>query len=119
MIDSVNFTSLKSELKLFKFALVIFTILELTFFCVIFYDPSLGFSLMRDYYASWILIGLTLTFMGMALYFVWNKIPNPKSKKSNATFLILFLGIIGMWLWLPNKREFKQIETVYNKKRQS
>jgi len=47
------------------------------------------------------------------------KTPNPKSKKTNATFLVLFLGIIGLWLWLPNKQEFKQMETSYNKKRQS
>ena len=27
-----------------------------------------------------------------------------KSKKSNVTFLMIFLGVIGMWLWFP-KRE--------------
>jgi protein-S-isoprenylcysteine O-methyltransferase Ste14 len=119
MLDSLNFTTLKRELKIFKIALAFFTCIELTFFCAIFYDPSLGFSLTREYHIHWILVVLTLIFTGIALHYIWKKIPNPKSKKTNATFLVLFLGIIGLWLWLPNKREFKQIETAYNKKRQS
>jgi hypothetical protein len=32
-----------------------------------------------------------------------------KKTKTNNTFVVLFLGIIGMWLWIPNQNEINKL----------
>jgi len=44
-------------------------------------------------------------------WFIWKKYPDTKSSKRDSILMILFLGIIGMWLWLPSERElYKKLE---------
>jgi hypothetical protein len=35
--------------------------------------------------------------------------PIREKTKTNNTFMMLLLGIIGMWLWIPNKREINKL----------
>ena len=41
------------------------------------------------------------------LLYNWNKLPIEKKKKVDNTLMILFLGTVGMWLWLPNQKEIR------------
>ncbi|MDP2058443.1 MAG: hypothetical protein Q8J97_01805 [Flavobacteriaceae bacterium] len=45
---------------------------------------------------------------GVFIWFIWKKLPRGNKNKIDNTLMILFLGLIGMWLWLPNKNEIKK-----------
>ncbi|TNE80662.1 MAG: hypothetical protein EP332_06510 [Bacteroidetes bacterium] len=39
------------------------------------------------------------------LWLNWKMLPLTKSQKKDNTWKLIVLGIIGMWLWLPNRKE--------------
>ena len=43
--------------------------------------------------------------IGIYLWHNWKKLNHNTGKKWKNTWMILFLGPIGMWLWLPKKNE--------------
>ncbi|MDV7140414.1 hypothetical protein R3X28_16095 [Maribacter sp. TH_r10] len=100
---------LKSDLKKLRVLLIILTLFHFVYLIVVFTDPKLWLKLDYDYKANWLILGLHLIVAGIFIWFNWKKMPIPRKTKSNNTFLILFLGIIGMWLWIPNKREMKKL----------
>ena len=41
------------------------------------------------------------------IYYVWFKYPADKKTRQKNILMIIFLGIIGMWIWLPDKKELE------------
>ena len=104
--DSKN---LKSDLKKLRILLIILTLIQIGYMIVIYTNVKLWMKLDYDYKANWIILGLNLVVAGIFVWFNWKKMPIEKKAKTNNTLMILFLGIIGMWLWIPNKRELNKM----------
>ncbi|MCK5441323.1 MAG: hypothetical protein KAJ23_05500 [Maribacter sp.] len=101
--------NLKSDLKKMRILLIILTLILIGYMIIIFVDEKLWIKLDFDYKANWLILGLNLIVAGTLIWFNWKKMPIDRKTKTNNTFLILFLGIIGMWLWIPNKREINKL----------
>lgn len=99
----------KSDLKKLRILLIVLTLIQIGYVIVIFADTKLWAKLDFEYKANWLTWGLNLIVSGIFLWFNWKKMPIKKKTKTNNTFMILFLGIIGMWLWIPNKREINKL----------
>lgn len=76
---------------------------------IIFVDSTLWVKLDFEYKTNWLIGGLNLIVAGIFIWFNWAKMPLEKKTKTDNTLLILFLGIIGMWLWIPNKRDMDKL----------
>lgn len=68
------------------------------------------------YLISWYLISILVYLTAFIfIWFIWTKYPGKRKQKINFTLSILILNIIGMWVWLPNKRELNKLKTIHNK----
>ena len=101
--------NLKSDLKKLRILLVILTLLQIGYLIIVFTDTKLWAKLDFDYKANWLIMGLNLIVAGIFIWFNWKKMPIERKSKTNNTFMILFLGIIGMWLWIPNRSEINKL----------
>lgn len=99
----------KSDLKKLRILLIILTLIQIGYIIIIFTDTKLWIKLDIDHKANWLIWTLNLIVAGIFIWFNWTKMPTDKKTKTNNTFMILFLGIIGMWLWIPNKREINKL----------
>ncbi|MFL1013695.1 hypothetical protein [Flavisericum labens] len=99
----------KSDLKKLRILLIILTLIQIGYMIIIFADTKLWIKLDFDYKANWLIWGLNFIVAGIFLWFNWTRMPIKKATKTNNTFMILFLGIIGMWLWIPNKSEINKL----------
>ena len=50
-----------------------------------------------------------LSVIGYVIWFIQTKYPEPKSRRNNDSWMIFFLGFVGMWLWIPNKERIEQL----------
>lgn len=103
---SVNF---KSDLKKLRALLIVLTFIYLGYFVIMMTDGALWTKLDLEYKAPWIIGGLSLTCSGVFIWFNWKRMPLEKQVKINNTFMLIFLGIIGMWLWMPDKNEIDKL----------
>lgn len=101
--------SFKSDLKKLRILLITLTIIQIGYMIIVFADSKLWIKLDFDYKAILLFWALNLVVAGIFLWFNWTRMPIRKKTKINNTFMILFLGIIGMWLWIPNKREINKL----------
>jgi hypothetical protein len=100
---------LKSEIKKLRTSLIILTLIQVGYMIIVFSNAKLWVKLDFEYKVNWLIWGLNLIVMGVFIWFNWTKLPIEKKTKTNNTFMILFLGIIGMWLWIPNQREINKM----------
>lgn len=99
----------KSDIKKLRILLIILTLIQIGYIIIIFADSKLWIKLVFDYKANWLIGGLNLIVSGIFIWFNWKKMPIEKKAKRDNTLMILFLGIIGMWLWIPNKSEINKL----------
>ncbi len=99
----------KSDLKKLRILLIILTLIQIGYMILMFADTKMWVKLDFNYKANWIIGILNLIVAGIFLWFNWTRMPIGKKTKTNNTFLILFLGIIGMWLWIPKKSEIDKL----------
>jgi len=125
--DSEN---LKSDLKKIRILLIILTFIEFSYFVLIFGGGTLWANNAQNnsnnttvWILSFIVSGfiiwiLHLLVMGIIIWYNWKKMPILRKKKIDNTLMILFIGIIGMWFWIPNKTELNKLiekNTTHNK----
>jgi hypothetical protein len=99
----------KSDLVKLQNLLIVLTVIQVIYLSIMFTDTKLWVKLNFDYKAGWLILILNLIITGIFIWFNWTKMPIEKKTKTNNTFLILFLGIIGMWLWIPSKPEINRL----------
>ena len=104
--DSEN---LKSDLKKLRILLIILTLIQVGYLIIRFIDAKFSIILDLHYKANYLIWGFHYFAVGIFIWYNWKKMPIQKKTKTNNTFMILFLGIIGMWLWIPNKREINKL----------
>lgn len=101
---------LKGDIAKLRILLILLTITQLGYLVVMFIDTKLWLKIDEAYYANWIVWGFHYSAVGFVVWFIWKRMPIEKKTKINQTLMILILGIIGMWLWLPNERELNQLK---------
>jgi amino acid transporter len=101
----VNLLMLKSDFKKLKIFLIFLTIIEVGYFLLFITESQFSFTLDNTYKANYLVFALHVLGLGIFIWYNWKKMPIAKKKKYDNTYLILILGIIGMWLWLPNEKQ--------------
>ena len=101
---------IKSDISKLKVFLILLTTFTLTFFFGFFMDFTPWINENLSYNQSLMIFGL-IHYLGIAIFvwFIWKKYPSEDKKKTNDIVMILFTGIIGMWLWLPNEKELNKL----------
>jgi hypothetical protein len=92
-----------------KIILIVFTTIKLGYISLIFIDSNLFFNLIEFYSFNIILLVLHTIVVNLFLKFLWKDYPENKKYKTNKTSMILFLGLIGLWIWLSNKKELENL----------
>lgn len=111
----------KSEIKKIRILLITLTFIEVIYFILIFGGGVILInnneknshiiliwilSFISSGFIIWILHFLIMTII---IWYNWIKMPILRKKKIDNTLMILFLGILGMWFWLPNKIEINKL----------
>ncbi len=94
-----------SDVRKLRIALVGLTIVQVAYVILIFSPGNLYAILYFDYKINWIMRILHLLIAAIFILYNWKWLPIEKKKKKDNTWMILFLGVIGMWLWIPTKTE--------------
>ena len=113
--------NLKSDFKKIRILLITLTLIELVYFLLIIGNGTYWVKSSEKNTHSiiiWILSFIASGFfiwlfhplvMGIIIWYNWKKMPINRKKKIDNTLMILFLGIVGMWFWIPNKREINKL----------
>lgn len=99
----------ESEITRLRIALIVLTIVQIGFLIIMFADIKAYIRLYYETYSNWILTTMHISTMVVFLWYNWKRLPLEKKKRTDNTWMILFLGIIGMWLWIPNKKEIEKM----------
>lgn len=99
----------ESEITRLRIALIVLTIVQIGFLIITFADFKAYIKLYYETHSNWILTAMHISTMAVFLWYNWKRLPLEKKKRTDNTWMILFLGIIGMWLWIPNKKEIEKM----------
>ena len=100
---------MRSDIKKLKILLILLTLSQLLYIGFSFIDITLATTLNSNYKLNWFVFIFHYLLTILFIWYIWKKTAIKKKKKTNFTFMIIFLGIVGMWLWLPNKNELKKL----------
>lgn len=98
-----------SEILWLKRGLLVLTSLYFIYFAMIFYEPQPTSFLGNRMFPIWSFTGLNYSFSAVVLWYNWKRFPLERKKKLENTWMILLLGIIGLWLWMPTKKEVESM----------
>ena len=104
-----NIRRLKDDIKKLRSLLVILTLIQIGQILLILSGTSIFTNIDFVYMAKWPILGLHLLTAVIFIWYIWQKMPIKKRKKVYNTIMILFLGIIGMWMWMHGNRELKEM----------
>ncbi len=99
----------ESEISNLRLLLLFLTVIQIICIILSYVISEYFIKLISNFHLDWILIILNYIVAGIFLWYNWKKLPTTKKKKIDSTWMILFLGIIGMWFWIPNKAEIKKM----------
>ena len=89
------------ELKIIRSILSILTFVIITQLFLFFFNEKTSNLLDKEYYFSYFIALFDYTFVAYIISFIWKKSTN-KKERNNYILMILFLNLIGIWIWLPN-----------------
>lgn len=92
---------LQTYLKTIRIVLIPLTVIEIVYLGVVLSDKKL-LAKLDGFNTMWIIIIFHSIMLIIILWLNWTKLPIPKKMKLNNTYMIVFLGILGMWLWMPS-----------------
>lgn len=89
--------------------LIVLTITVVSFLILVFFFSKVWIKLDNKYNIINLVQILHALITGIFIWYIWKKMPVKKKTKINDTLMVLFLGVIGMWIWLPNKKELNKL----------
>lgn len=98
-----------AQIKKLKILLIAMTIIQFSSIIMMIANVPLWTKIERKYDVNTINFILQLSLAITFIWFIWKKMPGNRKQKTNHTLMILFVGFIGMWLWIPNRRELKRL----------
>ena len=101
---------MKKDILILKILLSILTVLQIAALYIMFSDTAMSLKLNEDFHLNILLTTYSWILTAVFIWYNWKKLPIDKKKKKDKTWMLALLGIaglgiIGMWLWLPNKKE--------------
>ena len=112
MISTDNsFTSerLISDLKKIRTLLIVLTTVQIGYLIPLFIFSDLLLEPSVLSLTTWIMRAFHFLVLGIFIWYNWTRMPISKKEKRNNTYMLVFLGILGMWFWMPNKKELKKL----------
>lgn len=106
MSKSYLYNISNSNILKLRTSLIVFTLINISYGMIVFFDVKLWIYLDMEYKMNWIMATLQLCMTGLFIWFNWKMRYNKKKKWEN-TWKILLLGVIGMWLWIPKKQRLQ------------
>ena len=119
--ETINPNKLKSDIRKFRISLRILTIFQIlhlltvigSFVFIVKHSLTDAgiiflwiFLIVAGAFILWI---FQVIFTIVVMRYERKNIPITQKKKNDNLAMIMFTGIIGLWLWLPNKKEIEQI----------
>ncbi|HLS29887.1 MAG TPA: hypothetical protein VK021_03450 [Flavobacteriaceae bacterium] len=92
---------LQTYLKTLRLVLIPLTVIELVYLGVVLSDKKLWAKL-DEFNTLWVIIIYHSIILMIILWLNWTKLPIKRKMKINNTYMVVFLGILGMWLWMPS-----------------
>jgi len=89
------------KIRTLKISLTILTVLELSYLTITFYDSRLWNTLDFEFKVNYFIGFIHIIIVGLFIKKIWEENQIEKKKKVDSTLMIIVLGLIGMWLWLP------------------
>jgi amino acid transporter len=107
---SSELEKIKSDLSKLKIFLILLTVFTFIFFFGFYMEYTHWVEQNLGSIQLLLIFGI-LHYSGIAIFiwFIWTKYPVENKKKKSDTIMIIFLGIIGLWLWMPNEKELKKL----------
>lgn len=105
--DTLNKNKIRKEIGILRGFLILHTLFHLSLFVNIFFDLNIVDLGILNSAVLWTLSASYLIIDFVFIWYNWKKLPIHRKAKIDNTWLILMMGLIGLWLWIPNK---KQIE---------
>jgi|SRR5690554_1282330 len=109
MSSEIKPNRLKTEIKKLRIALWILTFSILTILILSLFLESKWLNPYLFFYVLFALIILHFIYVVIFIIYIKSRYPANSNQKIKDVIMILFLGIIGMWLWLPTKDELEQL----------
>lgn len=103
--NTIDAATLKPDLKKLKFALIVLTIILVGYSVLLFTSTEWVIKLHIHYGAKWYIAAFNFFIKGIFIWYNWKKLPIDKKTRTNNTYMLILLGVIGMWLWMPNRLE--------------
>lgn len=98
-----------SDLKKLKLVLIFFTLLYITYIVIVVFFIRKITILNVEYSLRTIVEIFFILFKAYFIWFIWKKHPQTKQGRLLDSLMVFFLGIIGMWLWFPNKKQISSL----------
>lgn len=117
----MNANKLKSDIRKFRISLIVLTALHLAFILIIvgsiviivkhgLIDVGIiSLWIFLIVVGSIILWVFQMIFTFVVMKYERNNMPIDRKKNNDNIQMVMFTGIIGLWLWLPNKKEINHI----------
>jgi len=102
------------HLKKLKIFLIVLTLIEIGFILLLFFNTDELISYIFKNNLDQVFGLFHWLSVAIFIWFIWVKMPKDKKSNINNTLMIVFLGIIGLWLWFPNKKEIEDYRHTYN-----
>jgi hypothetical protein len=107
--NSFTSESLISDLKKIRILLIVLTIAQTGYLIPFFIESKLLLEPSVFSLTKWIMRVFHFLVLGIFIWYNWTRMPISKKEKRNNTYMLVFLGILGMWFWMPNKKELKKL----------
>lgn len=104
MVNSQPYNISYYYLLWLKVLLILLTVIHIVNIFIGIFNSRLRLLLIDDYYMNWVIATLQLSIASLFIWTNW-KMQYDKKKKWDNTWKILLLGVIGMWLWMPSKKD--------------
>ncbi|MDP2175732.1 MAG: hypothetical protein Q8K70_07455 [Bacteroidota bacterium] len=103
------FDKFKQQLKILKVILIVLIGIKIINLLISYVFLGFYISIEHHKIINMFVWGFHYAVVVVFLWFNWKKMPLTKKVKIKYTFAFLLIGVIGMWLWLPNKNELKHM----------
>ncbi len=103
---------MKHSLFILKVLLILLTVFQLWWLGALFFEKEIAYSEYGQILSMLLyLYGNILT--AVCIWYTWQRLPIANNAKRDKTWMLIILGffglgIIALWLWLPNKREMEK-----------
>lgn len=99
---------LKTYLKTLRILLIPLTVMEVVYMGITLSEKKI-LAKLDEFHFLWIFLIYHIIMLIIILWLNWTKFPIPKKMKIKNTYMVVLLGILGMWLWMPSSEDIESL----------